>query len=111
MTLTLRRPNQARERLLGECLDEEACEVLWEDEHNKGAVVLSKAINDFKGFYVKVGQIIASRQDLFPRQYTEALSGLTDLLDPMDIGLVRAVVTQELLLALAVALTLTLALT
>ena len=54
MTLTLRRPNQARERLLGECLDEEACEVLWEDEHNKGAVVLSKAINDFKGFYVKV---------------------------------------------------------
>ena len=59
MTLALRRPNQARERLLGECLDEEACEVLWEDEHNKGAVVLSKAINDFKGFYVKVGQIIA----------------------------------------------------
>ena len=71
--------------------------MLWEDEHNKGAVVLSKAINDFKGFYVKVGQIIASRQDLFPRQYTEALSGLTDLLDPMDIALVRAVVTQELL--------------
>ena len=97
MTLALRRPDQARERLLGECLDEEACEVLWEDEHNKGAVVLSKAINDFKGFYVKVGQIIASRQDLFPRQYTEALSGLTDLLDPMDIALVRAVVTQELL--------------
>ena len=29
--------------------------MLWEDEHNKGAVVLSKAINDFKGFYVKVG--------------------------------------------------------
>ena len=78
-------------------MDEEACEVLWEDEHNKGAVVLSKAINDFKGFYVKVGQIIASRQDLFPRQYTEALSGLTDLLDPMDIALVRAVVAQELL--------------
>ena len=75
-------------------MDEEACEVLWEDEHNKGAVVLSKAINDFKGFYVKVGQIIASRQDLFPRQYTEALSGLTDLLDPMDIALVRAVVAQ-----------------
>ena len=45
----------------------------------------------------QVGQIIASRQDLFPRQYTEALSGLTDLLDPMDIALVRAVVTQELL--------------
>ena len=59
--------------------------------------MVSKAINDFKGFYVKVGQIIASRQDLFPRQYTEALSGLTDLLDPMDVELVKAVVTQELL--------------
>ena len=46
--------------------------MLWEDEHNKGAVVLSKAINDLKGFYVKVGQIIASRQDLFPRQYPQA---------------------------------------
>ena len=59
--------------------------------------MVSKAINDFKGFYVKVGQIIASRQDLFPKQYTEALSGLTDLLDPMDVELVKAVVTQELL--------------
>ena len=78
---------QMRERLLGECLDEEACEVAWEDEHNRGAVVLSSAINDLKGFYVKTGQIIASRQDLFPRQYTEALSGLTDMLDPMPVEL------------------------
>jgi len=88
---------QVRERVLGECLDEEQCEVLWEDEHDKGAAVLSRAINDLKGFYVKTGQIIASRQDLFPRQYTDALSGLTDMLDPMPVELVRAVVKQELL--------------
>lgn len=73
-----------RERLLGQCLDDEECEVAWEAEHERGAPILSEAINDLKGFYVKTGQIIASRQDLFPRQYTEALSGLTDMLDPMD---------------------------
>lgn len=44
-----------------------------------------------------MGQIIASRQDLFPRQYTEKLSGMTDMLDPMPGSLVRAVISQELL--------------
>ena len=39
---------QVRERVLGECLDEEQCEVLWEEEHDKGAAVLSRAINDLK---------------------------------------------------------------
>ena len=36
--LTLYSGLQARERLLGTCLTEEACEVLWEDEHSKGVV-------------------------------------------------------------------------
>lgn len=44
-----------------------------------------------------MGQIIASRQDLFPRQYTEALSGMTDMLDPMPGSLVRRVIARELL--------------
>ena len=86
-----------RERVLGQCLDEEECEVLWEDEHTRGSEAFASVINELKGFYTKTGQIIATRQDLFPRQYTEALSGLTDLVDPMPASLVRAVVTQELL--------------
>lgn len=89
---------QLRERLLGQCLSNDECEVVWDEEHEKGAATLADAINDLKGFYVKTGQIIASRQDLFPSQYIDRLAGLTDLLDPMPTPLVRAVICQELLL-------------
>jgi aarF domain-containing kinase len=69
----------------------------WDALHEQGAQELSAIITDLKGFYVKSAQIISSRQDLFPKQYTEALSGFTDQLDPMPIELVQAVVQQELL--------------
>jgi hypothetical protein len=88
---------QMRERVLGQCLDEEECEVLWENEHEAGSRTFAAVINELKGFYTKTGQIIATRQDLFPRQYTDRLAGLTDLVDPMPYSLVRAVVEQELL--------------
>lgn len=86
-----------RERILNRCLSTEECEVEWNDAHTEGAATLKEVINDLKGFYVKTGQIIASRVDLFPRQYTDALSGLTDYLDPMPASLVRRVIAQELL--------------
>ena len=56
-----------------------------------------EVVTELKGFYVKTAQIIASRQDLFPMQYTEIFSGFTDFLDPMDASLAKAVVTKELL--------------
>ena len=56
-----------------------------------------EVVKELKGFYTKWGQIVASRQDLFPQQYTDKLAGLTDLVDPMDAALVRAVISQELL--------------
>ena len=84
-------------RVLGQCLDEDECEVKWEEEHDKGSVVFADAIKELKGFYTKTGQIIATRQDLFPQQYTDRLAGLTDYVDPMDASLVRAVIAQELL--------------
>jgi len=86
-----------RETLLGECLSDEECEVIWDEEHEKGASTLKEAITTLKGFYVKTAQIIASRSDLFPRQYTEKLSGFTDNLDPMPVELAKAVISQELL--------------
>lgn len=58
---------------------------------------MADAISDLKGFYVKTAQIISSRADLFPQQYTDALSGFTDNLDPMPSSLAKAVVKQELL--------------
>lgn len=47
--------------------------------------------------YVKTAQIISSRQDLFPAEYTEALSDFTDNVDPMPGALARAVIASELL--------------
>lgn len=76
---------------------EEEIENLWADMHEDGAGKLSKVITELKGFYVKTAQIIASRQDLFPEQYCEALNGFTDNLDPMDASLAKAVVAKELL--------------
>ena len=62
-----------------------------------GAKKLSESVENLKGFYVKTAQIISSRQDLFPKEYTEALSIFTDQVDPMSASLAKAVVKQELL--------------
>ena len=70
---------------------------MWDELHVDGAKKLSDVVSDLKGFYVKTAQIISSRQDLFPSQYTDALSGFTDNLDPMPVELAKAVVIQELL--------------
>jgi len=88
---------QIKEKILRQCLDEDECEIIWNERHEAGSTVLARAFNDLKGFYVKVGQIIATREDLFPKQYSDALAGLTDFVDPMDASLARAVVQQELL--------------
>ena len=71
---------------------------MWDAQHEEGAQTMYEAVADLKGFYVKTAQIISSRQDLFPKQYTEALSGFADNLDPMPASLAKAVVKQELLL-------------
>jgi len=87
--------NQA---ITGVCLSDEECAIQYDEIHDKGAIKLKAMIDDLKGFYVKTGQVIASRQDLFPRAYTEQLSGLTDFLDPMPIEIVRQVILKELVI-------------
>ena len=72
-----------RERVLGQCLDEEACEVVWDGVHAEGAEAFREIVDMLGGFYVKTGQVIASRQDLFPRQYIDSLDGLTDMVEPL----------------------------
>jgi len=85
------------QEILGENLDDEKIEALWNEKHEDGAQKLYETIADLKGFYVKTAQIISSRQDLFPKQYTDALSVFADNLDPMPASLAKAVVKQELL--------------
>ena len=45
---------------------------------------------------MKTAQIIASRQDLFPSQYTDALSDFTDNVDPLPAALIKEVIKLEL---------------
>lgn len=85
------------QELLGDKIDPEQEDALWKATHASGAEKLSETISNLKGFYVKTAQIISSRQDLFPEEYTEALSGFTDNLDPMPVALAKAVVEAELL--------------
>ena len=49
------------------------------------------------GFYVKSGQLVATRIDIFPIEFGEKLISLTDDLDPMPFKLVRRIIEQELL--------------
>jgi len=83
-------------QITGVCLSDEECSLEYQENHDRGAERLRSMVDELKGFYVKTGQIIASRQDLFPRAYTEKLSGLTDYLDPMGIEIVERVVLEQL---------------
>ena len=86
-----------QEQITGVCLSDEECSIEFQENHDAGAERLRNMVDELKGFYVKTGQIIASRQDLFPRAYTEKLSGLTDYLDPMPIDVVEKVVMEQLI--------------
>ena len=76
---------------------EEATEARYQELHEWGSERLESTIQELKGFYVKTGQVISTRVDLFPEQYTSRLSSLQDGLDPMPASQVRAVVEEELL--------------
>ena len=53
-------------------------------------------ITELKGFYVKTGQIISTRVDIFPKQYTSKLSVMQDELDPLTGEEVKKIVQKEL---------------
>mmetsp|Transcript_2142 Transcript_2142/g.3190 ORF Transcript_2142/g.3190 Transcript_2142/m.3190 type:complete len:648 (-) Transcript_2142:111-2054(-) len=85
-------------QILGrECVSDEECELLYDEIHEWGSERLSDTIQELKGFYVKTGQVMSTRVDLFPEQYTSKLRVLQDGLDPMGGDVVRATVEQELL--------------
>lgn len=86
-----------KEAFTGVELTEDEEQIIWNEQHSKGARKLADTITSLKGFYVKTAQIIASRKDLFPEEYTEALSDFTDNVDPLPVNLIRAVVEKELL--------------
>mmetsp|Transcript_19412 Transcript_19412/g.40956 ORF Transcript_19412/g.40956 Transcript_19412/m.40956 type:complete len:615 (-) Transcript_19412:86-1930(-) len=88
---------RVKEAFTGISLTEAEEELVWNEQHEKGAQKLADTITSLKGFYVKTAQIIASRQDLFPPEYTEALSDFTDNVDPLPVELLKAVIEKDLL--------------
>lgn len=88
---------QLKEAFSGESLTEAEKTIIWNEQNQKGATKLAATITSLKGFYVKAAQIIASRGDLFPAEYTETLSAFTDNVDPLPVALIKAVVVKELL--------------
>ncbi|KAL7486250.1 hypothetical protein ACHAW6_011850 [Cyclotella cf. meneghiniana] len=88
---------RVKEAFTGVALTDEEQELIWNEQHEKGAKKLADTITSLKGFYVKTAQIISSRRDLFPPEYTDALSHFTDNVDPLPVELAKAVVEKELL--------------
>lgn len=48
---------------------------------------------DTAGFYVKTGQIISTRVDIFPVEYTSKLASTLDNLDPLPAKVIRGINT------------------
>ena len=76
---------------------EEEQDLIWDRLHEWGSSKLSKTMNELKGFYVKTGQLISTRVDLFPPAYIDRLCELQDRLDPLPADVVKDVISRELL--------------
>lgn len=76
---------------------EEDEQKIWADLDEWGSTTIAETIKDMKGFYVKTGQVISTRVDLFPPAYTDKLAQLQDGIEAMPFELVEGVVRQELL--------------
>lgn len=72
-------------------------EQVWKELDEWGSTRIAETIQEMKGFYVKTGQVISTRVDLFPEAYTSKLQQLQDGIEAMPFALVRQVVEQELL--------------
>mmetsp|Transcript_14930 Transcript_14930/g.20920 ORF Transcript_14930/g.20920 Transcript_14930/m.20920 type:complete len:737 (-) Transcript_14930:125-2335(-) len=69
----------------------------YDDIHEWGSERVFETIEELQGFYVKSGQVISTRVDLFPKQYTLKLMNLQDNLPPMSSEEALAVVREDLL--------------
>lgn len=86
-----------RRDIMNEVVTDDEETKMFNDLHEWGSDVISNKIADLKGFYVKTGQIISTRVDIFPAQYTSKLAMTQDALDPLPIDIIRGIVSRELL--------------
>ncbi|CAM9326242.1 unnamed protein product [Choristocarpus tenellus] len=69
----------------------------WQELHEWGSNLVKNTITELRGYYVKTGQVLSTRVDLFPESYTTKLQSLQDSVEPIPTEMVKAVISQELL--------------
>ena len=74
---------------------EDEIQRLWDDRHEWGARRVKKMILELGGFYLKVGQVFATKSDLLPPQYVAALKSVFDDCPPVSAKKIDAIVRKE----------------
>ena len=77
-------------------LDGPAAQAVWDARHEAGAEAVVRLLEELSGFYLKVGQVFATKQDLFPPQYVRKLSFLYDACPPAPAEEVVETIEQSL---------------
>ena len=78
------------------CASEEECALEYEELDEWGSERLRDTILELQGFYVKSGQVLSTRVDLFAEPYTDKLQILQDGLEAIPTDVVKEVVRVEL---------------
>jgi len=68
----------------------------WNALHDKYAPMALEALLALRGFYIKVGQVVSTRNDFIPQQFISRLSTLQDDVPGMGFERVRAIVEEDL---------------
>ena len=76
--------------------DPDACQALWDRRHAWGAERVRRMVLELGGFYLKVGQVFATKSDLLPPQYVAALKSVFDDCPPLPGAVARRIVEREL---------------
>eukprot|EP00931_Biecheleriopsis_adriatica_P118791 TRINITY_DN94110_c0_g1_i1.p1 TRINITY_DN94110_c0_g1~~TRINITY_DN94110_c0_g1_i1.p1 ORF type:complete len:611 (-),score=112.64 TRINITY_DN94110_c0_g1_i1:366-2177(-) len=87
---------QIRPWLHGLGLEQKSGVELIEDMDEWGSQKLQETLLELGGFYVKTGQVLSTRVDLFSKPYTTRLRVLQDSLPPVDSEEIRNIVSEEL---------------
>jgi len=68
---------------------------LWDERHESAARQVCDLLTDLGGFYLKVGQVFGTKQDLLPAQYTRRLKILFDSCKPSPGAYIRETLSSE----------------
>ena len=76
--------------------DTVAADLLWEQQHETGAAELRDMLVELKGFYLKLGQILAAKTDMLPKQYTTTLQTLLSSMPEEPLRSIQSTLRNDL---------------